>query len=132
MLTMLSTVLGLLIGLSMSPTRVDDAAALGELIDRHIQTRLDAEGFKRVPPADDAEFLRRAFLDLHGVVPGVKRAAGFLDSSDPEKRTALIDELLASPRYGEYFGDTWSGRLISPQAREERKRTERRAFGHST
>jgi hypothetical protein len=122
--TILTAVIGI-ICLATASARADDATALTELIDRHIQTRLDAEGLKRVPQAVDAEFLRRVFLDLHGVVPGVKRAAGFLDSGAPEKRTELIDELLASPRYGEYFGDIWSGRLISPEGREQRKQTER-------
>jgi hypothetical protein len=49
-----------------------------------------------------------------------EQAGGFLDSRDPEKRAKLIQELLASPRFGEYFGDVWRGRLISPLANDQR------------
>ena len=102
-----------------------EADALSELIDSHLQARLDAEKIDRVPVTDDAEFLRRAFLDLHGVVPSGEQAAEFLNSSDPEKRSRLIDELLASPRFGEHLADVWRGRLISPLASEQRQQTER-------
>jgi hypothetical protein len=102
-----------------------DTTDLSEPIDHHIQARLDADGVKRVSQADDAEFLRRVTLDLHGVVPSRESAARFLDSSDPKKRTKLIDELLASSRFGEYFGDVWRGNLISPLASEQRVQTER-------
>jgi len=104
--------------------RGDEAAELAGIIDRQVQAGLDTAGFKAAPPADDAEFLRRAFLDLHGVVPAAERVQRFLESSDPHKRTQVIDELLASPRYGEHFGDLWRGRLISPLVNEERARSE--------
>ncbi len=124
-LTVLSFVAGLLTCPAANSARGDDAAALADSIDRHIQARLDAEGLQRVPQADDAEFLRRVFLDLHGVVPSAERATGFLDNSDADKRSALIDELLASPRFGEHFGNLWRARLISPLASEQRLQTER-------
>jgi hypothetical protein len=103
----------------------NDAAAVSELIDRHIQARLDAEGVNRVPQADDAEFLRRATLDLHGVVPSAEAATGFLNSTDPNKRAAVIDDLLASPRFGQHLGDAWRKYLISPLAGEQRLQTAR-------
>jgi hypothetical protein len=122
---MLPAVTALLICVAMEPARGDDAAALSVLIDGHIQSRLDDEGVQRVPEADDAEFLRRVFLDLHGVVPSAEQARQFLDSNDRQKRTKLVDALLASPRFGEHFGDVWRGRLISPLANEQRLQTER-------
>jgi hypothetical protein len=91
-----------------------DAAALADLIDRHIETRLEHENLRPAARADDSEFLRRVYLDLHGVVPSADEAARFLDDTAPEKRARLIDKLLARPRYGEYFADIWRGRLISP------------------
>jgi len=121
----LHVVTALVVGLAAPAARGEDSAVLTEAIDGHIQTRLDSEGMRRASQADDAEFLRRVFLDLHGVVPSTKRAAQFLDSSDPEKRSQLIDELLASPRFGEHFADVWRGRLISPLANEQRLQTER-------
>ncbi|MGH2625024.1 MAG: DUF1549 domain-containing protein, partial [Anaerolineales bacterium] len=103
------------------PAAGGDAAALAESIDRHIQARLDAEGVQRTPGADDAEFLRRVFLDLHGVIPPAERALRFLDSSAREKRARLIDELIESPRFGEHLGDLWRRHLISPLASGQRE-----------
>jgi hypothetical protein len=115
----LSTVAGLLSLATVA--RADDAAELTRLIDDQIQARLDSEGVHRAPTADDAEFLRRVFLDLHGVVPSTEQAAKFLDSSDPDKRARLIEELLASPRFGGHLADLWGGRLLSPQLNDRRK-----------
>lgn len=102
-----------------------NAAALAALIDRHIDTRLKAEGIRPAGTADDAEFLRRVYLDLHGVVPTAEQAARFLDDPDANRRTRLIDTLLASPRYGEYLGDIWQGYLVSPLADDYRVRANR-------
>lgn len=96
-----------------------------ELIDGHIQARLDAAGVSRAPLADDAEFLRRVSLDLHGVVPSAQEAARFLDSPDPDKRSRWIEQLLADPRFGEHLADEWRGRLISPLANDVRMQPER-------
>jgi hypothetical protein len=102
-----------------------DAAALATRIDRHIDSRLEAERLQPADSADDAEFLRRVYLDLHGVVPTAEQAARFLDDADPAKRTRQINALLASPRYGEYLADIWQGYLISPFADDQRVRAER-------
>lgn len=102
-----------------------DPSAVATAIDGEIQKRLDVEKVSPVAQADDAEFLRRAFLDLHGVVPSAERAAQFLDSTDADKRAKLVDELLAAPRFGEYFADVWRKSLISASGNEERVRTDR-------
>ena len=57
--------------------------------------------------ADDAEFLRRAYLDIAGHIPSAEKAAAFLDSNDSGKRAKLIDELLASSDYGIHMADIW-------------------------
>jgi hypothetical protein len=59
------------------------------------------------------------------VIPSAERAENFLNSRDQEKRAQLIEELLASPRFGEHLGDVWRGYLISPLANEQRMQTER-------
>src|SRR5262245_22794367 len=51
------------------------------------------------PLASDAEFLRRAALDLTGTVPTAAEARAFLADSDPKKREKLIDRLLGSYGY---------------------------------
>jgi hypothetical protein len=49
--------------------------------------------------ATDAEFLRRASLDLAGVVPTPAETRAFLGEKDPAKREKLVDRLLAGPDY---------------------------------
>jgi hypothetical protein len=102
-----------------------DAAKLAGLIDQHIEARLSSEGLQPAELGDDAEFLRRVYLDLQGVVPTRDQAGRFLADSHPEKRGRLVDELLASPRYGQYMADVWQAYLISPLADDQRKRADR-------
>ena len=63
--------------------------------------------------ADDAEFLRRVYLDITGVIPPADKARAFLDSKQADKRARLIDELLASPGYGRHMGDVWQDLLMA-------------------
>ena len=88
------------------------AAAVDALLERHWR----AEKVTPAPLADDAEFLRRVCLDVTGRLPSPLRAAAFLDDRAPDKRARLIDELLASPAYGRYFGRTWRNLMIRPDA----------------
>ena len=92
-----------------------DAPALAGLIDKSIQDRLSAEKATVAPLADDAEFVRRAYLDITGVIPPADKVAAFLDSKQPDKRARLIDALLASPNYGLHMGDLWQEQLLAQQ-----------------
>jgi Protein of unknown function (DUF1549)/Protein of unknown function (DUF1553) len=102
-----------------------DAVLLASLIDRSIESRLAVENLRPADPADDAEFLRRVYLDLHGVIPTAEQATHFRSDTDSKKRDKTIDALLASPRYGEYLADVWQGYLISPLADDARVRADR-------
>ncbi len=75
--------------------------SLHERIDRLVDAQLAKELPGEVPaaPATDAEFLRRAWLDLAGMIPTAAEARAFLDDPSPYKRRALIDRLLGSPAY---------------------------------
>jgi hypothetical protein len=55
------------------------------------------------PVASDAEFVRRVYLDLTGVVPSAETARAFLKDTSPDKRRALIDRLLASPEHARHL-----------------------------
>src|SRR5258708_82719 len=68
-----------------SPGRLD-APALARLIDKAVQERLTAEKAKAAPVADDAEFVRRVYLDITGVIPPADKVVAFLDSTQPNKR----------------------------------------------
>ena len=82
--------------------------------DREIDRALAAAKVPASPSADDAEFLRRAYLDIAGRIPTAERATAFLDSTDPDKRRKLIDELLASQDFGRHLADLWRP-LLAPR-----------------
>jgi hypothetical protein len=60
----------------------------------------------------DAEFLRRASLDLRGVIPSTEEVREFLADESPDKRERLIDRLLASPRYALHMTDVFDAMLM--------------------
>ena len=51
----------------------------------------------------DSDFVRRIYLDLTGIIPGVEEVRAFLDDPAPDKRVALIDSLLESPAFDRHF-----------------------------
>ncbi|MFO0850454.1 MAG: DUF1549 and DUF1553 domain-containing protein [Gemmataceae bacterium] len=89
-----------------------DPAGLAKLIDDEVNAKLAAEKVMPAAKASDAEFLRRAYLDLTGVIPTAAQARAFLEDKDPAKRARLIDELLASPKYGRHLADIWQAKLL--------------------
>lgn len=65
----------------------------------------------RIPPSPDAgdpAFLRRATLDATGALPTAEAVKAFLADTDLEKRRKLIDRLLESPEYVDYWSYKWS------------------------
>src|SRR5262245_15945815 len=81
-------------------------------IDKLIDQKLKSEKVDASPLADDAEFLRRVYLDVTGKIPTAEKAAAFLDSKDANKRAKLIDELLESKEYGKHQADIWQALLL--------------------
>ncbi len=69
---------------------------LHERIDRAIEASHDG---RLAAPATDGEFLRRACLDLTGMIPTADEARAFLDDPSPYKREKLIDRLLDGPEF---------------------------------
>jgi uncharacterized protein DUF1553/uncharacterized protein DUF1549 len=88
-----------------------DPLAVARQIDQQIDASLAADKIPPSPLGDDAEFLRRVYLDIAGVIPPADKAATFLGSTDPQKRAKLIDELLAGEDYGQHFADLWCDRI---------------------
>ncbi|MEM9701106.1 MAG: DUF1549 and DUF1553 domain-containing protein [Planctomycetota bacterium] len=65
----------------------------------------------RIAPSElctDAEFVRRAYLDLVGVVPPAEVTRNFIQNTDPSKREALVDELLDKPAFADIWVMKWS------------------------
>ena len=77
------------------------------LVDEYVFAKL--RKFNIVPSelSSDAEFLRRVCLDVTGTLPPPQQVRKFLASKDPEKRNNLIEILLSTPEYVDY----WTFRL---------------------
>jgi len=88
-------------------------AALAALVDAGIDGKLEAAKVAPSVRTDDAEFLRRAFLDIAGVIPTPDRVVRFLDSTEKDKRAKLIEELIAHPGFGRRMADVY-GHLLFP------------------
>jgi len=84
-------------------------------IDQHLDRFLTAADLEPVGQSDDAEFLRRIYLDLTGRVPTVEKTVEFLDSEDPNKRFELVNALLETPEFGQHFGRTWREWICPPE-----------------
>ncbi|MDX1965439.1 MAG: PSD1 and planctomycete cytochrome C domain-containing protein [Pirellulales bacterium] len=82
-------------------------AASANPVDRFIAARQNALGVTPLPPADKAELLRRVTLDLTGLPPTTAEMQAFMADSSPVAYTAVVDRLLASPRYAERWGRHW-------------------------
>lgn len=95
--------------------RKHDVAEVAATIDEHVNAKLAAAKIDPAPPADDIAFMRRVYLDLTGRVPTPQQATAFLDDTSQDKRTKLIDTLLASPQFGEQFGRTWRDWICPPE-----------------
>jgi hypothetical protein len=120
---MLRTAAGLLVLgaaalLGASPLRAagpPDEKELAARIDALLAEGMKAGGVEPAPLADDAEFLRRAWLDLAGRIPPLAEARAFPDDRTPDKRARLVRKLLGSPEHVEHFVNVLRELLI-PEA----------------
>ena len=80
-------------------------------VDDLIFAKLDKLGIQPSEITNDSEFIRRAFLDALGILPTGSEAKRFVESEDPEKRSKLIDSLLARPEFSDRWALIWSDLL---------------------
>jgi mono/diheme cytochrome c family protein len=76
-------------------------------IDRFISAKQAELGLEPAPQASKTELVRRLYFTLHGLPPTKQQAESFISSQDPQAYPKLVDELLASPRYGERWAQHW-------------------------
>jgi hypothetical protein len=76
-------------------------------IDALVLDRLQQKNLKPAPPADRITLIRRATLDLTGMVPTPEDVQAFVSDPDPAAFAKVVDRLLASPRYGERWARHW-------------------------
>ena len=76
-------------------------------IDAFVLARLEEKEIKPSPDADRTTLIRRATLDVWGLIPTPEEVAAFVADRSPDAYEKLIDRLLASPRYAERQGRRW-------------------------
>ena len=81
-------------------------------LDFLIEAAWRAEGLEPTAPCGDAEFARRVYLDLVGVIPTADQVERFVARKDPDKRALLVDDLLASAGHARHETNRWSHVLI--------------------
>ncbi|HWB00068.1 MAG TPA: DUF1549 domain-containing protein [Pirellulales bacterium] len=95
-------------------------------IDELASAKFRELGIEPSPLCDDSTFLRRAFLDAIGTTPSLEEIKAFLASSDPDKRTKLVDRLLGltgdpaqdiyNNEYSSYWSIKWADLIRSSSA----------------
>jgi hypothetical protein len=76
-------------------------------IDRFLGARLEKAGAKLPSLLDDDAFLRRVTLDTAGVLPSPAEIAAFRQDQRPDRRTRVIDRLLADARWADHWVSYW-------------------------
>ena len=76
-------------------------------IDSFVLAELERRGLVPSPEADRPTLIRRVTLDLTGVPPSTAEVDVFLDDPSPNAYEQVVDQLLASPRYGEHMAWQW-------------------------
>jgi hypothetical protein len=89
-------------------------------IDELVDARLRKLNIHPSGLCNDADYLRRVYLDIIGTLPTADEARRFLASNDPQRRAKLVDELLQRPEYADLQALKWSDVL----------RVDRLALGH--
>src|SRR5690606_14198752 len=79
----------------------DNAAWPKNPIDNFILAKLEENGLEPSPEADKVTLIRRVYLDLIGIPTTLENVQAIVADSNPEAYEKVVDELLASPRYGE-------------------------------
>ncbi len=76
-------------------------------LDEKVTSLVTEAGIKPVERTSDDEFIRRVYIDLIGTLPTPVQIGKFRSAGGPNKREKLIDELLASPKFGENWAAYW-------------------------
>ncbi len=77
-------------------------------VDEHVFANLKELGIPPSAVCDDTTFLRRVTLDICGRFPTEKETAEFMASTDVNKRDQVVEALLRSPNYADFFASKWT------------------------
>lgn len=78
------------------------------VVDEFVFAKLKTLGIPPSPVCDDGQFIRRVTLDVCGRLPSMEESQAYLADDSPDKLETLVDRLLASTDYAEYFAKKWT------------------------
>ena len=87
--------------------KVADESWVRNGIDRFVLAKLEDEGLKPSEEASRRMAVRRLFLDLTGLPPSAEEVEAFVADERPDAYERLVDQLLASPHFGERMALEW-------------------------
>ena len=90
------------------PAEVFAQEPRANFIDDLVLAQLQRLNLRPSPAADDATFVRRAFLDTIGRLPTPAEVEGFVRDSAADKHARLADALFARPEFVDYWTYKWS------------------------
>ncbi|MEE2776483.1 MAG: DUF1553 domain-containing protein [Acidobacteriota bacterium] len=90
-----------------APAPVPEAASFDHPVDRFLEVQRQERGVHRAPKAERTVLIRRAYLDLVGLLPSPEETSAFVSDTSSDAWERLIDLLLGSPHYGERWGRHW-------------------------
>ncbi len=76
-------------------------------IDQFIASRLALNGIRPSEPADRVSFIRRIYLDMHGLLPTPEQVRAFVNDDSDNAYSNLIGQVLESDHYGERWARHW-------------------------
>ncbi len=76
-------------------------------VDRFLSAKLLEKGLSPEPPAGDLTWLRRVYFAVTGLPPQREQMQAFLKDTSPQRREHVVDEVLASPHFGERWARHW-------------------------
>ena len=96
---------------------VENLPKPANFIDDLVFAKLKTLGMPPSPVCDDATFLRRVSIDIAGRTPTLDETRSFIADADTAKRDKLINSLLNSPEYADYFANKWSALLRNKRSK---------------
>ncbi len=76
-------------------------------IDAFVRAELRSRDLEPAPAADRSTLIRRLYFQMLGIPPTPQQIADFANDAAPDAYQRLVDRLLASPHYGEQWGQHW-------------------------
>ncbi len=91
----------------VDPAKLEQTIASAKKIDSLVNANYAKYKTKPNNALNDYQFVRRVYLDATGSIPNLRDLNKFMISTDPDKRSKLIDELLSSEGYSSHYFNYW-------------------------